>query len=109
MTWQHSADGGNQIRARRVSTAGDLLGGQIELEASGSDLYPAISHDTSGNYLRVFMYDEFPDEFGVWGQRLTSAGSLIGDEFENLQRGDKLQRARRGLQFAQRRVSGRLA
>jgi len=47
----------------------------------GHQLAPAVNHNSAGTYMVVYMCDEFPNQFAICGQAVSSAGSLVGTPF----------------------------
>ncbi len=95
------ADNENEIYGRRVTSAGAVTGAGIRISTMGTDgdtnssaQSPAIAFNTLDNeYLVVWRGDEnvaplVDGENEIFGQRLSSAGSLTGSRFQISNAGD---------------------
>jgi len=68
------------ILARRYNSSGRPLGGEfrVNTHTRGDQRSPAIASDAAGNFTVVW---ESADESDVFGQRYSSSGAPLGDEF----------------------------
>jgi hypothetical protein len=79
--WVDNSSSGNsygRIRGQRIGLDGTLLGSVIAVASAGS--YPDIAWDGT-NYLIVYQRPTATVRWDIYGQRISSTGSLVGTEF----------------------------
>ena len=86
VVWQevHGPSTGYDIYARRVGVAGDVRGSAVLISrdtATYNEGAPRVVYNpNAGNYL-VVWHAYTDGEWRIWGQRLSTAGALIGSNF----------------------------
>ncbi len=73
------------IQARRYTSAGMALGVEFQVNSYTTDLQlsPSVAAESDGDFVVVWHgHTAGPTDYGIAGQRFTSAGSPIGGEFE---------------------------
>ncbi|MCA9259547.1 MAG: hypothetical protein KDA61_10130 [Planctomycetales bacterium] len=81
--------GENEIFGQRIALDGSLLGNNFAISSQGSpgdalfDAFDAaVAYNSVANeYLIVWEGDKTNNEFEIFGQRLSGAGALLGDNF----------------------------
>ena len=79
---EKSVGGALEIRGRRVSAAGSLLGGSMSIASLGkSRRRPDVAYNPSRNqYLVVYTYDYSTSDHDIYGRRVTNDLGWLGDE-----------------------------
>jgi hypothetical protein len=85
VVWDSDHDGsGSGVFAQRFSSAGEALGGELQVNAHflGNQYDPSVAVESDGDFVVVWS-SENQDGFesGIFGQRFSSAGEDAGGEF----------------------------
>ncbi len=78
-------DGNNHgVFGQRYTSAGVTVGGEFQVNTytTGRQFLPAVAADTDGDFVVVWTSDHDGDYYGVFGQRYSSAGTIVGGEFQ---------------------------
>lgn len=73
------------IFAQRFDAAGSRIGGEFQVNnySTGDQFGPEVASDSSGNFVVVWNSgSQDGSNYGVFGQRFSSAGSPLGGEFQ---------------------------
>ena len=73
------------VFGQRFDSGGTAQGGEFQINSftSGSQLVPAVSHDSAGGFVVVWRSTgQDGSSFGVFGQRFDSGGTALGVEFQ---------------------------
>jgi len=87
VAWDSSLQDGNRfgIFAQRYGSTGAPLGTEFQVNTytTGSQLFPAVTVDSSGRFVIVWQgSDEDGNSDGIFGQRYASTGMPLGTEFQ---------------------------
>jgi len=87
VVWQSKDQGGgdlDDIFVRRYTAAGTPAADELQLNTftTGNQQRPAVAVDGAGNFVVVWQsYEQDGSDFGIFGRRLTAAGTPDGGEF----------------------------
>jgi hypothetical protein len=85
VVWTSPQDGSSfGIFGQRYASSGAPLGPEFRVNTytTGSQYLPAVASDSSGNFVVAWSsYTEDGSSYGVFGQRYSNAGALLGPEF----------------------------
>ena len=99
----------NSLRGQRLSSAGQLLGSELELlPPTKSANYPALAVSTAGAYLLAWADQSASSSYDLYGQFLTSSGGGERHAANPEQCQQSPDHARRGLRQPGQPVSGGL-
>jgi len=76
---------GPGIVGQRFSASGTRRGGEFQINAytTGSQRFPSVGSDPTGNFVVVWMsYGRDGDGYGVSGRRFAASGAPLGGEFQ---------------------------
>lgn len=87
IVWQSASQDGSfyGVYAQRFSSAGALVGSEFRVNTTTADFQnrPAVAMDSDGDF--VVAWNSFLQDgasYGVYAQRFTSLGGLVGSEFQ---------------------------
>lgn len=78
VVWQESPNG-NDVQAQLVNSNGTLSGSQIPIAVlSGAQIKPQVTYNTTSNEYMVVWTDNRNGNNDVYGQRVSSTGTMVG-------------------------------
>lgn len=83
VVWQDRRAGGQwDIYGQRVSGAGALVGANIPIcVAADEQMWPRVAYNSAGNEYMVVWQERKVGRWGVYGQRVSATGALLGARF----------------------------
>ncbi len=86
VVWASAQDGsGRGIVAQLYSSSGIPQGGELPINTytTANQFLPSVAMDTDGDFVVVWASDgQDGSDFGIFGQRFSSAGTPVGGEFQ---------------------------
>ncbi|MDQ5823802.1 MAG: S-layer homology domain-containing protein [Chloroflexota bacterium] len=82
VVWDAGAVYDSNIYGQRVSSTGTLLGGEIPITIHEVSQYsPDVAYNSTGNEYLVVWHGYYNDTPGIYAQRVSATGTLLGGNF----------------------------
>ncbi len=87
VTWSSNSQDGSGwgVYAQRYNAAGQALGNEFRVNSytSGSQIYSKVAMDADGDFVVIWnSAGQDGSSYGVYAQRYSAAGEVLGDEFK---------------------------